>query len=84
MASAELDEASLQGLFHELTFIMTDALDPAGRLAMAIDQSQTETRPPPRITRGGELILHPADLASVHLHVHWGSSVDERAIAHPI
>ena len=44
MAAAELDEANLQGLFHELTFIMTDALDHAGRLAMAINQSQTETR----------------------------------------
>jgi hypothetical protein len=43
LAPAELDDADLLGLFHELTFIITDALDPAGRLAMAIDKSQTET-----------------------------------------
>ena len=42
LATAELDDADLRQLYEELTSIKTDALDPAGRLAMAITQSQTE------------------------------------------
>ena len=42
LTTAELDEADQQGLLHELSIIIADALDPAGWLAMAITQSQTE------------------------------------------
>ena len=39
LATAELDDADLRELFHELTFIKTDVLDPSGRLAMSNLQS---------------------------------------------
>ena len=42
LTTAELDEADQQGLLHELSIIIADALDPAGWLAMAITQSQTK------------------------------------------
>ena len=44
LATAELDDADLRQLYEELTSIKTAALDPAGKLAMAITRSQTETR----------------------------------------
>jgi hypothetical protein len=43
LATAELDDADLRQIYDELKSIKTDALDPAGRLAMAITRSQTET-----------------------------------------
>ena len=44
LATAELDDADLRQIYEELTSIKTTALDPAGKLAMAITRSQTETR----------------------------------------
>jgi hypothetical protein len=44
LATAELDDADLRQIYDELKSIKTDALDPAGKLAMAITRSQTETR----------------------------------------
>ena len=44
LATAELDDADLRQIYEELKSIKTTALDPAGKLAMAITRSQTETR----------------------------------------
>ena len=44
LATAELDDADLRQIYEELKSIKTTALDPAGKLAMAITRSQIETR----------------------------------------
>ena len=44
LATAELDDADLRQIYNELESIKNTALEPAGKLAMAITRSQTETR----------------------------------------
>ena len=70
LATAELDDADLRQIYDELKSIKTDALDPAGRLAMAITRSQTET------SMRYALATAELDEASAHL------SASQRISAH--